>query len=304
MTGRKLRRLGAPVMMGVVACAAVASLATAQSLAAQAAQAQAQSQSQSQKSAAPADQNTNQRGTGPNPFVPPPAPKINPRTQGPLDLSGYWVAIVTEDWRYRMLTPDKGDYPGLPLNAAGRALANSWDPAKDEASGNACKSYGAGAIMRVPTRLHITWVDDNTLKVETDAGQQTRVFHFNSDGPAGAAPSLQGFSVATYEGMRPRGFIVPVAAGTTGAHSNQEGYMKVVTTNLTPGYLRKNGVPYGAKASVEETFDSFSEAGLTWLIVTTLVTDPEFLDQSFITSSQFRKQADDTGWNPAPCSAK
>jgi hypothetical protein len=298
MTGRKLRRLGAPLMMGVVACATVASLATAQSLAAQAAQAQAQ------KSAAPAEQSTNQRGTGPNPFVPPPAPKINPRTQGPLDLSGYWVAIVTEDWRYRMLTPERGDYPGLPLNAAGRAIANSWDPAKDEASGNACKSYGAGAIMRIPTRLHITWVDDNTLKVETDAGEQTRLFHFNGDGPGGAAPSLQGYSAATYEGMRPRGFIVPVAAGTPGSRSNQEGYMKVVTTDLKPGYLRKNGVPYSARATVEETFDSFSEAGLTWLIVTTVVTDPEFLDQSFITSSQFKKQADATGWNPAPCSAK
>jgi hypothetical protein len=267
--------------------ASAASLACAQSLAAQAAQ-----------------QDTNQRSRGPNPFAAPPPTKINPRTEGPLDLSGYWVSIVTEDWRYRMITPDKGDYPGVPLNAAARAIAASWDPAKDESSGNACKSYGAGAIMRVPTRLHITWSDDNTLKVETDAGEQTRVFHFYSDGPGGAPPSLQGYSVATYEGMRPRGFVVPVAAGTPGARSNQEGYMKVVTTDLKPGYLRKNGVPYSAKASVEEYFDSFTEAGITWLIVTTVVTDPTYLDQSFITSSQFKKQADATGWNPTPCSAK
>jgi hypothetical protein len=295
MTGRKLTKFSLPLFAGAIACAAVASLASAQSLAAQAAQEQAQKSP---------DQPANQRNTGPNPFAPPPAPKIDPRTQGPMDLSGYWVAIVTEDWRYRMLTPDKGDYPGLPLNAAGRAIANSWDPDKDTARGDACKSYGAGAIMRVPTRLHIGWVDDNTLKVETDAGEQTRVFHFNSDGPGSAAPSLQGYSAATYEGMRPRGFVVPVAAGAGGAHNNQEGYMKVVTTNLKPGYLRKNGVPYGVKANVEETFDTFSEAGLTWLIVTTVVTDPEYLDQSFITSSQFKKQTDATGWNPTPCSAK
>jgi hypothetical protein len=262
----------------------------------------ARGNAQAQQSAPPAQQN--QRGTGPNPFAAPPPAKINPRTEGPLDLTGYWVSIVTEDWRYRMITPDKGDYPGVPLNAAARAIAASWDPAKDEASGNACKSYGAAAIMRVPTRLHITWADDNTLKIETDAGEQTRLFHFYSDGPGATTPSLQGYSVATYEGMRPRGFVVPVAAGTPGARSNQEGYMKVVTTDLKPGYLRKNGVPYSAKASVEEYFDSFTEAGITWLIVTTVVTDPTYLDQSFITSSQFKKQADATGWDPTPCSAK
>jgi hypothetical protein len=252
----------------------------------------------------PAAQDNNRPAFGPNPFVPPPAPKMNPRTDGLLDLSGYWVAVITEDWRYRMMTPDKGDYPGVPLNATARAIANSWDPAKDEASDNACKSYGAGAIMRIPTRLHITWVDDNTIKLETDAGEQTRLFHFYSTPPAGTPPSWQGYSVASFEGLRPRGFIVPVAAGSPGSRPAQEGYLKVDTTNLKPGYLRKNGVPYSAKAGVEEYFESFTEAGNTWLIVTSVVTDPEYLDQSFVTSSQFKKQADATGWNPTPCLAR
>jgi hypothetical protein len=264
----------------------------------------AQAQQQAPAGQQGAQDNTVQRGFGANPFVPPPAPKMNPRTEGPLDLSGYWVSIITEDWRYRMMTPDKGDFPGVPLNAAARAIANTWDPAKDEASGNACKAYGAAAIMRVPTRLHIAWVADDTMEVETDAGEQTRLFHFYSTPPANAAPSWQGYSVASYEGLRPRGFVVPVAAGAPGSRPAPEGYLKVVTTNLKPGYLRKNGVPYGAKASVEEYFDSFTEAGTTWLIVTAVVTDPEYLDQSFITSSQFKKQADATGWNPTPCSAK
>lgn len=292
--------IGGNLRKGFVALAILAAVALA---APSHADAQAQQAPPANKQAA---QDTNQRGFGPNPFVPPPAPKMNPRTEGPLDLTGYWVAVVTEDWRYRMITPDKGDYPGVPLNATARAIANSWDPAKDEASGNACKAYGAGAIMRIPTRLHVTWVDDNTLKIETDAGQQTRLFHFNgTTSPVmNAAPSWQGYSVASYEGLRPRGFIVPVAAGSPGSRPPQEGYMKVETTNLKAGYLRKNGVPYSAKASVEEYFDSFTEAGNTWLIVTSVVTDPEYLDQSFITSSQFKKQADATGWNPTPCSAK
>ena len=67
-----------------------------------------------------------------------------------------------------------------------------WDPAKDQASGNACKAYGAGAIMRVPERLHITWVNDDTLRVETDAGEQTRIFHFDDTKPAERTANLAG----------------------------------------------------------------------------------------------------------------
>ena len=237
-------------------------------------------------------------------FPTPPPDTTTPRANAPFDLTGYWVAVVTEDWRYRMVTPEKGDFPGVPVNAAARRIANTWDPARDEASGNQCKSYGAAAIMRVPTRLHISWVDDNTLKVETDAGTQTRVFHFGGTPPPGATPTWQGYSVASWEAQRPRGFILPVVAGS-GARPGQEGYLKVVTTQLRPGYLRKNGVPYSANAVVEEYFDSFKEPdGNTWLIVTAIVTDPQYLDNSYITSSQFKKLPDATGWNPTPCEAK
>jgi hypothetical protein len=239
----------------------------------------------------------------------PAATTPDPKANAPQDLTGYWVAIVTEDWRYRMLTPEKGDYPGIFLTPAGQQIANAWDPDKDIASGNACKSYGAAAIMRIPTRLHITWQDDQTLKVETDAGQQTRLFHFNAPAvPAGTAPSLQGFSIASWEGLSPRGFVLPTVA--SGIHSGnakpvQDGYLKVVTTDLRPGYIRKNGVPYGERANVEEYFDSFREEnGDTWLVVTSIVTDPQYLAQNYITSSQFKKLDGPTGWNPTPCEAK
>jgi len=241
-------------------------------------------------------------------FAPSQSP-ANPRADAPVDLTGYWVAVVTEDWRYRMMTPDKGDYPGIFLTPAGQQMAASWDPDKDSASGNACKSYGAGAIMRVPTRLHITWQDDKTLKVETDAGVQTRLFHFGADeGPANVPPSWQGYSVAGWEGLRPRGFVLPtVAEGirSGAARPTQDGYLKVITKDLRPGYLRKNGVPYGEKAAVEEYFDSFKEEnGDTWLVVTVIVSDPQYLAQNYITSSQFKKLPDASGWNPTPCEAK
>jgi hypothetical protein len=234
---------------------------------------------------------------------PPPPPPANAHVGAPIDLTGYWVAVVTEDWRYRMLTPDKGVVAGVPLNAAGRQIAANWDPAQDEASGNQCRSYGAAAIMRVPTRLHITWEGDNLLRVDTDAGMQTRLFHFGSAAPQSQEPSWQGWSVASWEGMRPQRIGGVVA--TVGAKQTPEGYLRVVTSQLKPGYLRKNGVPYGAGTRVEEYFDSFSEPnGDVWLIVTTVVTDPEYLDQNFITSSQFKKLPGPTGWRPAPCEAR
>ena len=238
--------------------------------------------------------------------TPPAPPPPSARQIAPLDLTGYWVAVVTEDWRYRMITPDRGDFPGVPLNAAGRDLANKWDPAQDEATGNQCKSYGAAAIMRVPTRLHITWQDDKTLRLDTDAGTQSRLFRFGATAPERVEPTWQGYSVASWEGLPPRGFVLAtVRASVNQEQHAQEGYLKVITPGLRPGYLRKNGVPYGPRASVEEYLDSFREPnGDVWLIVTSIVTDPDYLTGQFITSSQFKKLPDGSSWHPTACAAK
>src|SRR5947207_4882713 len=141
-------------------------------------------------------------------------PPATPRAGAPVDFTGYWVSIVTEDWRWRMVTPAKGDFASIPTNPAGVAEGQKWDPAKDEAAGEQCKSYGAAAIMRVPTRLHITWDNDTTLKIETDAGQQTRLFHFGEFQPPAGAPTWQGNSVATWEASGGRGRGGPPAGGS------------------------------------------------------------------------------------------
>ncbi len=222
----------------------------------------------------------------------------SPKDSAAIDLTGYWVSVVTEDWRFRMITPPKGDYASVPLNAEGRKVADTWDPAKDEAAGNACKSYGAAALMRVPGRLHITWADDNTLKIETDAGTQTRLFHFGGKAPEGGDQGWQGYSIGTWQ---------PVVAGR-GAPASSEprgGSLKVVTTKMRPGYLRKNGVPYSANAVLTEYYSrTFESNGDSWLIITTVVDDAQYLNQQFITSTHFKKQADSKGWNPTPCLAK
>ena len=230
-----------------------------------------------------------------------------------FDMTGYWVSVVTEDWRFRMITPPKGDLGslsgggfvgGVPLNPEGRKVADSWDPAKDEAAGEQCKSYGAANIMRVPERLHITWQDDQTLKIETDAGTQTRTFYFAE--PRGQGGDWQGVSKATWDlgpdfGVEPTKFDPRFGSQSKIAG----GSLKVVTTKLRPGYLRKNGIPYSANAVVTEYYDRVvTRNGDVYLVVTTTVDDPTYLRQPYLTSTSFRKQADSSGWNPAPCTAR
>ena len=118
---------------------------------------------------------------------------VTPKDNAAFDMTGYWVSVVDEDWRWRMLTPAKGDYISVPLNDAGLKIAEAWDPKKDEADGNQCKAYGAGNIMRMPERLHITWENASTMRMDIDAGTQARLFHFDcSKWQHGATPDWQG----------------------------------------------------------------------------------------------------------------
>jgi len=227
-------------------------------------------------------------------------PPRSPKDYAPIDVTGYWVSVVTEDWRFRMVVPPKGDFPDVTtINPAGRAIANAWDPAKDEAAGAACKGYGAAAIMRIPSRFHITWQDDNTLKIETDAGMQTRLLHFGGAKPSGP-PSLQGYSAASWQ----------MATGAAGKAAQKGGVarggsLKVVTTNMTPGYLQKNGVPYSEQATLTEYYDVVNESdGEQWMIVKGIVEDPMYLTGPFLSSPNFKKQRDASGWNPTPCTVR
>jgi hypothetical protein len=283
-------------------------------------------------------------GGGPGGAVPPSA-----QVAATNDLTGYWVRVVTEDWRWLMVVPPKGNADSIPINPAGRSILDAWDPAKDEAEGNQCKGYGAGAISRIPTSAHVTWQDANTLKWETDQGMQTRLFRFGPEAAtaeSNSAPKTwQGLSVATWEptaggagggggafggrgggpagpgpgagfpaGLPPNAApnaaangVPPNAPAPAGARgNNQSGWLKVVTTNMKSGYLRKNGVPYSEKATVTEYFQPTPDTyGVRYMIVTTIVEDPEYLTGPFITSSNYKKLPDtNNGWDPQPCSVK
>lgn len=229
-----------------------------------------------------------QRGGGP--------PAGPPRTVAPIDLTGNWVSIVSMDWRWRMVTPAKGDYSGIPMNQASKTVADAWDPAKDEAAGEQCKAYGAAGIMRLPTRIRIAWQDDTTLKLDADAGTQTRLFYFGP--PQGSGGEWQGLSSAVW--AAPRALFAARGGGPPSG-----GSLKVVTTRMKPGYLRKNGVPYGANAVLTEYFDRFDvPGGDSLLIVTSEIVDAENLLTPYWTSQQFKREDGQTGWNPTPCAAR
>lgn len=233
-----------------------------------------------------------------------PPPPQSPRLAAPIDLTGYWVSLITEDWRYRVATPPKGDYNSVPLNPAGRKAADAWDPGRDEAAGEQCKAYGVGGVMRLPGRLHVTWQDDRTLTIETEAGTQVRTMRF---GPAAmGASDWQGHSQASWDRMQgPMGAGLLFGGGGFGVGSAAGGSLKVVTRGMKPGYLRKNGVPYSGDAAVTEYFDRFDlPAGDALMVVSTEVVDPAYLTQPFWTSTHFKKQRDATGWKPTPCTAR
>lgn len=218
-----------------------------------------------------------------------------------IDITGNWVSIVDEDWRWRMLTPPKGDFTSVPLNAEGRTAGNAWDPEKDQAAGEQCKAYGAAGLMRLPTRLRIRWAGGETLGVATDAGEQTRLFHFDGSHWQGGEPAWQGDSVASWQKQaQTRGFAPPFDGPAPG----KGGALKVVTTHMRPGYLRKNGVPYSGNAVLTEYFDRVDVEGTPFLIVTTVVEDPQYLSEPFITSEQFKWEPDGSKWDPQPCKAK
>jgi len=227
------------------------------------------------------------------------------RATAPFDPTGYWVAIISEDWRWRMVTPAKGDVVSIPLSAEGLRVAEAWDPAKDEAAGEQCRAYGAPGLMRGPIRLHITWQDDNTLKIESDYGQQTRLLRFTGAGGAGGAGEVGRASGAkTWQGVTSAQWVM-AAGGGRGRGGARRGSIKSVTTQMRPGYLRKNGVPYSDRAVFTEYWDLHSETnGDQYLVDTNVVDDPVYLQTPWITSLHFKKEMDGSKWDPSTCDAR
>lgn len=273
-----------------------------------------------------------QRGAGGQRGAGPAAAPQTARTRGPVDFTGTWVSMVTEDWRWRMVTPpkDQSAAASIPVNQEARRVAQSWDLEADNKGGNQCRAFGVGGINRQPGRLRISWQDDNTLKFEYDAGTQTRMLYFDRAAQPPAEKTWQGFSRADWEGPgvgrgaapvgdnRVTGGGLPGAAGVPGgggqglrggppprgqARINSGANLKIVTTNFREGYLRKNGIPYSEQAVITEYIHRLPTHpnGDNWLQVITIVEDPRYLTQPYYTSTNFRLEPNDTGFRPTPC---
>jgi len=135
------------------------------------------------------------------------------------------------------------------------------------------------------------------LKIETDAGRQTRLLQFDKPQKPQAGRTWQGYSAAAWEIIPQRGGL-----GVSLQHGpGRVGTLKVVTINLRAGYLRTNGVPYSEDTVVTEYFDRLTESGTDWLTVFTIVEDPRYLDQQYITSTHFKREPDRSKWMPTPC---
>jgi hypothetical protein len=235
-------------------------------------------------------------------------PARTAKSVAPIDVTGYWMSMIVDEWRFRV-TPQKGDIPWMPLNPEARKVAGAWDPAKDEAEGKACKAYGAVGITQRPGRMHITWADDNTLKADFDTGTQTRLFHFSAAPADKGAASLQGYSAAAW--IAPGNVLlftgdgfVPALGGRGGRPVGPPptGTLRVTTTNMLPGYVRKNGVPYSEKAVLTEHFNRVSgEQNDSYLVMTQFVDDPTYLNQPFIRTYTWKQVPDAAGWDPTPC---
>lgn len=242
-----------------------------------------------------------------------------PRQWSQFDMSGYWVSVITEDWAYRMITPEKGDAGSIPVNAASRDSANSWSPSSTTGV-TSCKAYSPIRLIRAPGRIHIQWRDDRTIQMDFDAGMQTRLLHFPKElppfgsgssmvyssfleyQPRGVQVTRQGYSVAMWRKQNQgRGFLgdlidarvpVPDAGGS----------LMVVTRQMLPGYLQENGIPFSGNAVLVEYFDLLHFLdGTDWLVVTSIVDDPTFLIEPYIFSTQFKREVGGGGWTPSLC---
>lgn len=195
----------------------------------------------------------------------------------PQDLSGYWEPLIMEDYELRMHGAKKGDYGGIDLNDAARAVADKYMPDVDEDRliPGKCGQYGPPRIMFTNTRLHITQ-DDRVITMELETGGRIRQFYLDNRKWPGGELQWQGHSIAYEDGRS---------------------MLTVITRHMHPGLLRSNGIPYSDKAVLTEHYTRHGD----YFTVILAVEDPEYLESPFVTSTSFHRISRPDDWQMGSC---
>jgi hypothetical protein len=189
-----------------------------------------------------------------------------------VDFSGGWITKVHEDAPERGPGPEIGDYAGLPVNDAARMKADAWDAQELEAIEHECEPHPADYGPRGPANMRV-WGDMDPLTKgitawHTELSYMLPLRTIYMDGrphPSPNAPhTWQGFSTGEWDGDK----------------------LKVTTTHLKQGWVRRNGLPRSATATLIEYYVRHHDV----LTLVAVVKDPVYLTEPLIRSSSWVEQ--------------
>jgi hypothetical protein len=188
---------------------------------------------------------------------------------GQIDFSGEWAPRFYEDQPERVPGPELGDYLGLPINAAARMRADTWDASLLTLPEWQCRPHGADYIWRGPSNLTITKEVDPVTREIT-------AFH---------AVWLRSVDRPVYLDNRPHPpeYANHTWAGFTTAKWDGD-MLTTDVTHMKEGYIRRNGVPRSDIATLTEHWIRHED----FLTVVTIVTDPVYLTEPFIRSTDYQ----------------
>ena len=186
-----------------------------------------------------------------------------------MDLSGAWGQRFHEDAPERGAGPEIGDYTGLPINDAARRRADAWDAAKWTMPERQCEPHPADYGPRGPASLRISSTLDPVSQDVVSWNvtvlwmvQQRTIWMDGRAHPSEYAQhTWQGFSTGEWEGDM----------------------LKVTTTHLKEGWVRRNGLPRSSEATMTEYFLRHDD----YLTLVTVVRDPVYLTEPLVRTSNW-----------------
>ncbi len=204
------------------------------------------------------------------------------RASAQVELAGNWDPLFSEDQGERIAGPEIGDYLGLPINAADRLRADSWDASLLTLPEHQCKPHPSTYGFRGIGLLRIGDVVDpptqELVKITTHIQWMAQERDIWMDGrphpPAWAPHTWQGFSTGHWEGE----------------------VLVVDTTHLKAGWIRRNGVVLSDRATMQERFIRHGNL----LTDVSIVQDPVYLTEPLVRTNGFRQNLA-AQMQPYPC---